>query len=66
MGCHFLLQGIFLTQGSNPRLLGLLLWQADPLPLSHKPLTDRGLRKSTFVFDSLALCFPSTEMGHVS
>ena len=21
MGCHFLLQGIFLTQGSNPRLL---------------------------------------------
>ena len=24
MGCHFLLQGIFLTQGLN---LGLLLWQ---------------------------------------
>ena len=24
MGCHFLLQGIFLTQGSNPRLLCLL------------------------------------------
>ena len=30
-GCHFHLQGIFLTQGSN---LGLLHWQADPLPLS--------------------------------
>ena len=30
--CHFLLQGIFLTQGSNPRLLR---WQADSLPLSH-------------------------------
>ena len=26
MGCHFLFQGIFTTQGSN---LGLLLWQAD-------------------------------------
>ena len=26
-GCHFLLQGIFLTQGSNPHLLHLLLWQ---------------------------------------
>ena len=26
-GCHFLLQGIFLTQGSNPRLLHLLHWQ---------------------------------------
>ena len=30
--CHFLLQGIFLTQGSNPNLL---YWQADSLPLSH-------------------------------
>ena len=27
VGCHFLLQGIFLTQGSNPHLLSLLLWQ---------------------------------------
>ena len=32
VGCHFLLQGIFPTQGSNP---GLLHWQADSLPL-HK------------------------------
>ena len=29
VGCHFLLQGIFLTQGSNPHLLRLLHWQAD-------------------------------------
>ena len=29
MGCHFLFQGIFLTQGSNPCLLHLLHWQAD-------------------------------------
>ena len=28
-GCHFLLQGIFLTQGSKPRLLCLLHWQGD-------------------------------------
>ena len=35
MGCHFLLQGIFLTQGLNPCRLGLLHWQADSLPLSH-------------------------------
>ena len=33
VGCHFLLQGIFLTQGSNPHLL---LWQADSLLLSHQ------------------------------
>ena len=28
VGCHALFQGIFLTQGSNPRLLCLLSWQA--------------------------------------
>ena len=33
-GCHFLLQGIFQTQGSNPRLLCLLHWQVGPLPLA--------------------------------
>ena len=34
-GCHFLLQGIFLTLGSNPHPLHLLHWQADSLPLYH-------------------------------
>ena len=34
-GCHFLLQGIFPTQGSNPHLLHLLHWQEDSLPLNH-------------------------------
>ena len=29
MGCHFLLQGIFLTQGLNQCLLPLLHWQVD-------------------------------------
>ena len=32
VGCRFLLQRIFLTQGSNPPLLLLLRWQADSLP----------------------------------
>ena len=36
MGCHTLLQGIFLTQGLNPGLLCLLYWQASSLPLSHR------------------------------
>ena len=35
MGCYFLLQGIFPTQGSNPHHLCLLHWQAESLPLSH-------------------------------
>ena len=34
LGCHFLLQGIFL-QRSNPSLLLLLRWQADSLPLRY-------------------------------
>ena len=35
MDCHSLLQGTFLTQGSNPCLLSLLHWQVGSLPLSH-------------------------------
>jgi len=33
VGCHFLLQRIFLIQGLNPHLLN---WQVDSLPLSHQ------------------------------
>ena len=33
VGCHFLLQGIFLTQGSTWHLLH---WQTDSLPLNHQ------------------------------
>ena len=35
VGCHFLLQVMFLTQGSNPHRVHLLLWQVDSLPLRH-------------------------------
>ena len=35
VGCHFLLQWIFPTQGLNLRLLCLLHWQVDSLPLCH-------------------------------
>ena len=34
-GYHFLLQGIFPIQRSNPSLLCLLHWQVDSLPLHH-------------------------------
>ena len=34
VGCHALLQGIFLTQGSNPCLLSLLHCQVGSLPLA--------------------------------
>ena len=35
VGCRFLLQGIFPTQGSNSHLLRLPHQQADPLALRH-------------------------------
>ena len=34
VGCHFLLQGIFPIQGSNPQLLQFLHWQVDSFPLA--------------------------------
>ena len=34
--CHALLQGIFMTQGSNPHFLCLLHWQAGSLTLRHQ------------------------------
>ena len=35
VGCHFLLQGIFPTQGSNLCLLCFLYWQADFFTISN-------------------------------
>ena len=35
VGCHFLLQGIFPTQGSNPHVLHLMHWQTDSLLLEQ-------------------------------
>ena len=37
VGCHFLLQGIFLVQGSNPHLLH---WQVGSLPLRQQGRPD--------------------------
>ena len=44
MGSHFLLQGIFPTQGWNLCFLWLLHWREDSLPLSH------GVSCNIFVF----------------
>ena len=47
-GCHFLLQGIFLTQGSKWCLLHLLHWLADSLPLATwEALLDGAVDKNT-------------------
>ena len=43
VGCRFLLQSIFPTLGSSPRLLH---WRVDPWPLCH-----RGSTESLYIFD---------------
>ena len=49
--CLALLQGIFLTQESNPHLLHFLGWQTDSLPLSHPgSLTSMRLLFSIYVY----------------
>ena len=53
LGCRFLLQGIFPTQGSNLHLLYLLHWQVDSLPLSQKG--NRDYLSSTITI-SLCMC----------
>ena len=56
MGCHSLLQGIFLTQGLNSRLLN---WQADSLLLGHQgsqTVFQKGDKK-----EEHSLCRPSEQ-----
>ena len=53
VGCHFLFQGIFPTQGSNPRLLCLLHWQAVSLPLSHLGSPCEKCKLQTIQFSSV-------------
>ena len=48
MGCHALLQGIFLTQGSNLCLLHLLHWEAGPLRLAPPGKPVLGNRRECF------------------
>ena len=50
VGCHFILQGIFPTQGTKPHLLHLLHWQVDSLPLYHQ--------------GNPRLCFKKVKMEH--
>ena len=55
--CHFLLQGIFLTQGSNPYPLCLLHWQVDSLSLAPpgKTLPEEGWFWLPFFIRELSL-----------
>ena len=52
VSCHFLLRGIFLTQGLNPCLLH---WQVDSLPLSYQGSPGKALL-SVLPWGPLELC----------
>ena len=54
VGCHFLLQGIFLTQGFKPRLLH---WQINSLPSEL-------LGKPSFVHAHIRITPPNTHTFH--
>ena len=59
VGSHFLLQGIFLTPGIDPRLLCLLHWQGGSLPLSHLG------KHSTLIMVSGNICLRSKKCSWV-
>ena len=59
VGCHALLQGIFLTQGLNPHLLCILNWQVGSLPLARLLGLGTSLSLSTWV------PHPSNSLHHI-
>ena len=52
VGCHFLLQGIFLTQGSNPHLLH---WRRILYPLSLQGIGSGSLSPGWWITPSVAV-----------
>ena len=70
VGCHFLLQGIFLTQGSNPHLLQCLHQQADSLHWATREAVFLSSSSFFFFFKSLifnlAVSDVSYSMGTLS
>ena len=63
MGWHFLLQGIFPTQGSNPQFLCLLHWQVDSLPMCHlgSPVVKgEYMQSSTYIYRRFLLVLRSS------
>ena len=59
--CFFLLQGIFMTQRVNPRIMHLLHWQEDSLPLCHLRLTLFWLNLFLSIFSFWCYLIPWTE-----
>ena len=61
-GCYFLLQGIFPTQGLNLRLLHLLHWQVDSLPVVHRLALLKSTARISLVVQLLRLHDPTAQV----
>ena len=55
VSCHFLLQRVFPTQGSNRHLLHLQHWQLDSLPLQHLGSPDSILQRKLLFLQTVHL-----------
>ena len=64
VGCHFLLQGIFPPQGSNPSLLCLRHWQAGSLPLAPPGKPRPSSRDMEFIAQMPWSCFQKVCRRH--
>ena len=64
VGCHFLFQGIFPTQGSNQHLLCLLHWQVGSLPQESPGKLIKGKWKWKVAQSRLTLCNPMDYTVH--
>jgi len=65
-GCHALLQEIFLTKGSNPRLLCLVHWQEGSLLLAPNGHPDENSKDERYIVflnnvPSLQVAIPRTD-----
>ena len=58
--CHFLLQGVFSTQGLNPQFLCLLHWQVESLPLVPSRQHYFCLQTTTDINFDAPMWFPKT------
>ena len=56
VGCHFLPQGIVPTQGWNPRLSCLLLWQVGSLPVAPPEKPSECLPNEYYFLEPVPLC----------
>ena len=63
IGWHFLLQGIFLTQGSNPHLLYLLHWQVRLFTTSATSVHAKSLQSRPTLCDPME-CSPTGSSVH--